>query len=276
MYLRYECLSSNKSERLEMPVFECRKCGECCNFAPHDPNDPTKSKPFTIWGWEKKYLERIAELNNIRIKIYPASGVYEKDKMLVFWYILEIDGRCPFFIPNEGCSIHWKKPLMCSLAPYPDEMLSRDETWQCLYEKTHDIKTERKSWYQYPNEHLDLMTAYTAYIVRLVEEQLFYKDDIFPRAPQRKYGKSTLIKYKDIFEELTRVGILDPSFLQFMNTYTFSDLASIKDNIEKLKRNIKKIIITREMCDRLFYWWENSPDVEYYYDIEKNKHTYLD
>ena len=243
-----------------MPVFECHQCGKCCNFS----NYPLKKKSFSIWEWEKVYLEKIAALNEIQVEIRPRCGVLRGDKLLVWQYILIQRGKCPFLNSEGLCMIHGRKPLMCALSPYPDEILSDKETWGCFYEDDHDYHPKRKPFYKNPLEYLPNMMALTALLVRtfnmygpiegkcrlmIIPEK---RDDLIKKGIKK-------LKIKNLYSELTRLGLLSPVFLEQMNKYSFANLISVKKVIDEINEKVPYTQIDEEKVDGIFKHWDESP-----------------
>src|SRR6056297_2535851 len=147
-----------------MPIFECRQCGKCCDFSKY----PGGNMSFTLWEWEKTHMEKEAQYISATLDVRPRCGVLRGHKMIVWQYAIYHEEKCPF-LQNNLCSIDERKPLMCALAPYPDNPFSDKNSWLCLDEKMRGLTPKRKMFMDDPHGYVSDRMAYTAQIVRILQ-----------------------------------------------------------------------------------------------------------
>ena len=104
---------------MRVPRFRCLFCDHCCYFS-------SSIEYPTVYPWEKRRLEELAERYGVEVVFEPAmiySGT--DDVCYVALYRWIINGYCPFF-DNETrrCKIHSEKPLACRMYPLIVEMPS--------------------------------------------------------------------------------------------------------------------------------------------------------
>ena len=114
--------------------FRCiEECSQCCIEREYYPTKQFGKIGVLILPEEKEEIEKLAELNKIKIKILPRIGISE-DKNQVPTRILayqlmgieENGNTCPFLDTESGkksthggfpCKIYQNKPLACSAYP---------------------------------------------------------------------------------------------------------------------------------------------------------------
>ncbi|WP_317896346.1 YkgJ family cysteine cluster protein [Pyrofollis japonicus] len=102
-----------------MKRFECLFCEHCCYF-----EDPIEMP--TVFAWEKRLLEELAEARGIRLEFEPIQIFRDKNGIcVVTLYRWIIRGFCPFYDrETKKCTIHEKKPYACKMYPLLLEMPS--------------------------------------------------------------------------------------------------------------------------------------------------------
>jgi len=102
------------------PRFECLFCEHCCYFS-------SEVEYPTVYPWEKRRLEKLAEEHGVRLRFEPIL-VYrapEGGGCVAAMYRWLVPGFCPFFDrSSRRCKIHDKKPLACRMYPLILEMPS--------------------------------------------------------------------------------------------------------------------------------------------------------
>lgn len=94
------------------------KCGICC----YDIDKSKGLKRIPLYPEEVDNLISIAKKKGINFSViedlvFPDT---KNKKILVITYKINLDnleGRCPFFDPDDGCTIHKTKPLSCQAYP---------------------------------------------------------------------------------------------------------------------------------------------------------------
>ena len=114
--------------------FRCiDECSQCCVEREYYPTKEFGKIGVLILPKEKKEIEKLAELNKIKIKILPRIGVSKNrnqtpSKVLAYQLMgVEKNGNtCPFLDTKSGkksthggfpCKIYENKPLACSAYP---------------------------------------------------------------------------------------------------------------------------------------------------------------
>ncbi|MFX1498719.1 MAG: YkgJ family cysteine cluster protein [Promethearchaeota archaeon] len=98
--------------------YKCMKCGTCC----HELIKGKGQKRIPLYPEEVDNLISIAKKKSIDFSViedlvFPDT---KNKKILVITYKIKLDnleGRCPFFDPDIGCTIHKTKPLSCQAYP---------------------------------------------------------------------------------------------------------------------------------------------------------------
>lgn len=95
----------------------CMKCGICC----FEINDSSGTKRIPLYPEEVDRLVEVAKKRNIEFKVLEdlVFPDLERSTIIVLTYkiILEPLGRCPFYLAEQGCSIHDMKPYSCQAYP---------------------------------------------------------------------------------------------------------------------------------------------------------------
>jgi Fe-S-cluster containining protein len=111
--------------------FQCKKCSHCCSTIQLDleaqglfPGYFNSAyilhccKPsLTLFDWEAKEMNEIAEKEGINFKLMPYKLVYDtKTKTTIIMQYAVVHDVCPF-LKFSQCSIYDKRPLICRLFP---------------------------------------------------------------------------------------------------------------------------------------------------------------
>ena len=114
--------------------FRCiEECSQCCIEREYYPTKQFGKIGVLILPEEKEEIEKLAELNKIKIKILPRIGISEnKNQMpteILAYQLMGIEkngNTCPFLDTESGkksthggfpCKIYQNKPLACSAYP---------------------------------------------------------------------------------------------------------------------------------------------------------------
>lgn len=115
--------------------FTCKKCANCCTFPKSSEKEikitNTKSNkpsinlsPFNLKGlvlfpWEKEKLFSLSKKMGIEVKILPDNGFFnQKEKIIaIYFYLLNIEGECPFLNRSKTCRIYKNRPIICRAYP---------------------------------------------------------------------------------------------------------------------------------------------------------------
>jgi Fe-S-cluster containining protein len=96
------------------PSFECTMCGECCRRLSDE--DVVILFPQDI--------ARISSRLDMDIASFRQRYV-RSDRLIIdddLWFPIDVikdsNGRCPFLLDNNLCSIHDFKPIQCARAPF--------------------------------------------------------------------------------------------------------------------------------------------------------------
>ncbi len=121
-----------------MTGFECLKCGMCCDFEEQGKHD------FSVYEFDHVFQLR----EQFRLDIRPFCGwVFGIKAIVVNWEWFQ-DGKCTFHKSNI-CTINARKPILCTMYPYVNNIWSRG-TWRCLREEKEHLHPTRKGWYSDP------------------------------------------------------------------------------------------------------------------------------
>lgn len=229
--------------------FHCAQCGRCCR---------AKDFRVSVFEWEREYLLQKAKELHIPLEIQPEAGIFSGNKLIVLYYALTWNNRCVFNRPDNSCKIYAKRPICCAMYPYPNLNDSMDRTWKCEKEVVEKIKTNREMWYPDPKKSLPPGIAHAALLLRFFFEH--NQIDFFGEGElisSKKFDKGT-IQMKPVFQELTRLKILSPIFLEAMKSYSFDNLSTIEDVLKKLEKEIVYTPIDHKTYEKIFANWEES------------------
>jgi len=102
---------------MENLKYRCLKCGTCCHEIPDYPG----AKRIPLYPEEVDSLIEIAKERGIKFAVKEDLVFPDElnSRILVLTYRIILDplGHCPFFTPNQGCSIHERKPYACKAYP---------------------------------------------------------------------------------------------------------------------------------------------------------------
>lgn len=134
---------------LNLKVFECKKCGDCCRdfgsyIKPAEYGEDSKPTPFVfitsidipgllLFPWEVVKLRKIAAALDKKLRIKPFGGWFSQSLKTIFIVNYKMMNEpCPFLSNENNCEIYAQRPLLCQSYP----LLKADiETYQFQYSK---------------------------------------------------------------------------------------------------------------------------------------------
>ncbi len=237
-------------------MFQCNQCGLCCKFE-------NGKNYFGIWEWEVDYIKKQAAQIGCDLDIRPERGYISGNRMVALEYNWYMHGHCPFLTPSLKCGINERKPLMCAQYPYIDDFPPSQCTWRCRREELEKTGKKRKMHYSNPLTRLPKVLGYSALIWRtfLTGNDRFNIDfdsdeyemillDQSPPFPEKLF-------IKPFFAELTRRGIISPTFLKVMNSIKWSNIESYYEMLNQIPSTY---IYVPKIIDEIFSEWTGSKD----------------
>ncbi len=114
------------SRKTEAPIFDCRRCGDCCRGygGTYVTADDIHRIAAYIGEDPALFQERYCQMSGRRPVLAQAENGY-----CVFW--------------NELCSIHPVKPRMCRRWPYIDAVLEDIQNWKIMGASCPGIRTDQ-------------------------------------------------------------------------------------------------------------------------------------
>lgn len=119
-----------------MKVFECKKCGACCQG----------EGGIFVLGDE---IERIARFLGITAESFLSTWCHLRNRR--HYINTGADGCCAFYDRERQCTIHPVKPGPCSLWPFYPALLNDRENWAMAKEACPGINPNT-SFEQFRNQ----------------------------------------------------------------------------------------------------------------------------
>jgi Fe-S-cluster containining protein len=150
----------------------CDRCGHCCSFGSgYFLNDDIESISRSIGIPKDEFIKEFLEEHEaFNTKIHKAKLNRQKNRPY---------GSCTFFRPEEGCTIHSKKPLHCAVAKGCGEHGQALSIWFALNYLVNPADPESvRQWASYLKVHPTIPGGELRHLVkdeRLLKDILNYQ-----------------------------------------------------------------------------------------------------